>query len=80
MELATIIGIVTVIVTFVLGIITKKYTFLNSKLIPIQNLLVGIIASVIYYCITKDINVVIAGVRSFYRWYIRFGNKFNRII
>lgn len=67
MELSVIIGIVTVIVTFILGIITKKYTSLSSKIIPLQNLLVGIIASVIYYFITKDVNVVIAGVRSFYR-------------
>lgn len=62
MEIATIISIVTVIVTFVCGLIAKKVSWFNNKLIPIQNLAIGIIAGVIYYIITKDLNLVIMTV------------------
>ena len=62
MEIATIISMVTVIVTFVCGIIAKKVEWFNNKLIPLQNLAIGIIAGIIYYCITKDLNLVIMSV------------------
>lgn len=62
MDIATIISIVTVIVTFVCGLIAKKVSWFNNKLIPIQNLAIGIIAGVIYYIITKDLNLVIMTV------------------
>lgn len=62
MELSTIISLVTIVVTFILGIISKKSTFVKNELIPLQNLIVGIIGSVIYYAITKDINLVIASM------------------
>jgi hypothetical protein len=62
MELSTIISIVTFIVTFVLGIISKKSSYVKNHLIPIQNLAIGIIASIIYYIITRDINLTIVAV------------------
>lgn len=62
MEIATIISIVTIIVTFVCGLIAKKVSWFNNKLIPIQNLAIGIIAGIIYYIITKDLNLVIMAV------------------
>ena len=60
MELSTLISLVTVIVTWVLGVISKKYTKLNNKLIPIQNILVGLIVAVIEWIVTKDFKVAIA--------------------
>lgn len=62
MEVSTIIGIVTIFVTLICGIIAKKVKWFNNKLIPIQNLAIGIIAGIIYYLITKDVNIVIAGI------------------
>lgn len=62
MELEVIISIVTVIVTFVCGLIAKKVEWFNNKLIPIQNLAIGVIASIVYYIITKDFNLVIMAV------------------
>lgn len=62
MELGTIISLVTILVTFVCGILAKKSKLIDNKLIPIQNLAIGIIAGIIYYIITKDINVVIMSV------------------
>lgn len=56
MDIATIIEIVTVIVTLILGRLSKKYLFLKSNLIPIQNLVIGCISFIINYIITKDIH------------------------
>lgn len=60
MELQHIIGLVTILVTFVLGIISKKNPNINNKIIPIQNLLVGLIVALIEWIITKDFKVAIA--------------------
>ncbi len=62
MEIGTIISLVTVIVTFICGLIAKKVSWFNNKLIPIQNLAIGLIAGVIYYIMTKDINIVITTI------------------
>ncbi len=62
MDINTIIIIVTVIVTFICGLIAKKVEWFNNKLIPIQNLAIGIIVAIIYFIITKDFNLVIATV------------------
>lgn len=60
MEISTLISLVTIIVTWVLGIVSKKYTKLNNKLIPIQNILVGLIIALIEWIVTKDFKVAIA--------------------
>lgn len=60
MELSTLISLVTVIVTWVLGVISKKYTKLNNKLIPMQNIAVGLIVALIEWIVTKDFKVAIA--------------------
>ncbi|HAV90216.1 MAG TPA: hypothetical protein DCW44_02945 [Eubacterium sp.] len=60
MELEYIVSLVTILVTFVLGIISKKNPKLSNKIIPIQNLFVGLIVAVIEFFITKDFKVAIA--------------------
>lgn len=60
MELSTLISLVTIIVTWVLGMISKKYTKLNNKLIPMQNILVGLVVALIEWIVTKDFKVAIA--------------------
>lgn len=60
MELEYIVSLVTILVTFVLGIISKKNPKMSNKLIPIQNLLVGLIVAIIEFAITKDFKVAIA--------------------
>lgn len=60
MELTQIIQIVTILVTWGLGFFAKKYTKLNNKLIPIQNILVGLIVAVIEWIVTKDFSTAIA--------------------
>ena len=60
MEVGTLISLVTIIITWILGILAKKSTFINNKLIPIQNILIGIIVAVIEWIITKDFKMAIA--------------------
>lgn len=60
MELSTLISLVTIIVTWVLGILAKKSTFISNKLIPVQNILIGVIVAVIEWIVTKDFSTAIA--------------------
>lgn len=60
MELETIISLVTMIVTWVLGFVSKKSTFIKDELIPVQNILIGLIVAIIEWIITKDFNTAIA--------------------
>lgn len=64
MNIEVIMTLVTIIVTYVCGIIAKKHPKFNNKLIPVQNLLIGIIACIINFVITKDFSgsVAIAGL------------------
>lgn len=60
MELETIVVLVTVVVTFLCGLIAKKVSWFNNYLIPIQNILIGVIVAIIEFIITKDFSVAIA--------------------
>lgn len=60
MEFETIMQLVTILVTLVLGVISKKSTLINNKLIPIQNLAIGLIMAIIGWFITKDFSSAIA--------------------
>ena len=60
MELTQIITLVTIIATWVLGVLAKKSTFINNNLIPIQNILVGVVVAIIEWVITKDFSLAIA--------------------
>lgn len=60
MGLEEIISLVTVIVTLILGVLSKKSTKIKNNLIPIQNLLIGTIVAIVEWIITKDFNSAIA--------------------
>lgn len=70
MEISIVIGIVTFFVTLILGIIAKKNPKFNNYLIPVQNMAIGIIATIIEYIITKDLNFAIRSCGIICRWYI----------
>ena len=53
MSLETIISITTILVSFILGLIAKRVEWISNHLIPIQNLIIGIIAAIIYYLTTN---------------------------
>lgn len=60
MELSTLISLVTILVTWILGVLAKKSTFINNKLIPMQNILIGVIVAGIEWIVTKDFSTAIA--------------------
>ena len=60
MVTSDIVAFVTFIVTFILGLFSKKSTFIRNEMIPIQNILVGVIVAIIEWIITKDFNTAIA--------------------
>ena len=55
-----ILTIVTFFVTLILGFITKKYPKISNKIIPIQNLSIGLIVAIVEFAITKNFKVSIA--------------------
>lgn len=60
MTLEAIVMLVTMVVTFFCGLIAKKVSWFNTNLIPIQNILIGVIVAVIEWIITKDFSTAIA--------------------
>lgn len=60
MTIETIIVLVTAIVTFLCGLVAKKVSWFNTNLIPIQNILIGVIVAVIEWIVTKDFSTAIA--------------------
>lgn len=60
MELEQIITLTTIILTWILGVISKKSKFISNNLIPIQNILIGVVIAIAEWIITKDFKVAIA--------------------
>lgn len=60
MDLTQILTIVTIVVTWILGYVSKKSTFINNNLIPVQNIIIGLIVAIIEWIITKDFSTSIA--------------------
>lgn len=60
MELTEILTLVTFVVSFICGFITKKCPKISNKIIPIQNLAIGLIVAIIEWIITKDFSTAIA--------------------
>ena len=54
------ITLATIVATIIMGQLTKKFTTLDSKQIPLQNLAIGIIVCIIQFAITRDINTAVA--------------------
>ena len=62
----TLIALATALISFILGLVAKKVTWFNNHLIPIQNIVIGIITMLIYFIFTKDISysILCAGLFS----------------
>ena len=55
-----IISLVTIIVTWILGYLSKKNPNFSNNMIPIQNIIIMVIVVTIYWIATGDFNLVIA--------------------
>lgn len=60
METEQLFVIITALVSFILGLFTKKFKWINTNLIPLQNLIIGLLMAAIEYIATKDFNGAIA--------------------
>jgi hypothetical protein len=60
MELNQIMMLVTMVVTWVLGIVSKKSNWVNNNLIPLQNLAIGLIVAGVEWIITGNFSTAIA--------------------
>ena len=60
MELEYIVSLVTILVSIILGYISKRNPKISNNLIPVQNLVVGILVAIIEWIVTKDFNTAIA--------------------
>lgn len=57
-----IIGVCNIIVTYIFGILAKKFNWIESKYIPLQNLLIGIFAGVLSNLVGLSDNLCISVV------------------
>lgn len=57
--LETIIPVITVIISYIFGILAKKFNWYESKYIPIQNGIIGILSAIIYYIAVPESNFVV---------------------
>lgn len=58
-SLETIIPVITVIISYIFGILAKKFNWYESKYIPIQNAVIGILSAIIYYMAVPESNFVV---------------------
>ena len=60
MEWADLITILTIVTTWVLGVIAKKVKWFDNNLIPVQNVIIGLVVAIIEWIITKDFSLAIS--------------------
>lgn len=53
-------SLITILVSLFMGVIVKKLPILNNKVIPIQNLLIGMMVALINFIMTKDFSIAIS--------------------
>ena len=57
-----IIGLCNIIVTLIFGFLAKKFNWIESKYIPIQNLVIGLLAGVLSYAVGLTDNLIVSVV------------------
>ena len=60
MSIESIIQLVTILVALILGVVSKRNKFISNNLIPIQNVVIGLIMATIEFIITNDFSTAVA--------------------
>lgn len=55
-----IIGFCNIVITYIFGILAKKFNWIESKYIPIQNLFIGVVAGILAWCVGLADNVIVS--------------------
>lgn len=50
----SIVGLITAMATYIFGCISKKSNIINTKILPLQNGIIGVIAGIICYALKLD--------------------------
>ena len=79
MEISQIITLVTMLVAILLGFVSKKLPWFNNYLIPVQNLLIGVIVAFVEWTITKNFNYSIAAAGLLAGGAYDVFNNFNKL-
>lgn len=58
MTIEIVISFITGIVTYISGLLAKKYKLVESELIPLQNIAIGVLAGVIVYLLGLNSNLI----------------------
>lgn len=58
-NMEAIVTLLTMCLTWILGYISKRCTYVNNNFIIIQNIVVGLCVSLFYFIVTKDLNLAI---------------------
>lgn len=74
-----ILTIITVIVTFIMGLIAKKVKWINNNLIPVQNLAIGVIFAIVEWIITGDFNMALTVSGLFAGGVYDLGHNFKKM-
>ena len=59
-SLETIIPVITIVISYIFGIVAKKCNWYESKYIPIQNAIIGVLSAVIYCIAVPETNFITA--------------------
>ena len=57
MDITTIMSFVTMVVTYAFGEMSKRFKWVESKYIPYQNALIGIVSGIVVWCIGLSNNL-----------------------
>lgn len=60
MQSAEILTIIAIITSWICGVIAKKISWFKNFMIPVQNIIIGVVFTFIEFLISKDINIAIA--------------------
>lgn len=55
-----VISIITILITLILGFLSKKFKFISNNLIPLQNIFIGTAIAIVEFIITKNFSTSIA--------------------
>lgn len=61
----SIIAVTTAIIGYIFGEISKKYNWVEKKYLPLQTLVIGLIAGVLYYLILDNSSLISAIIIAF---------------
>lgn len=53
-------SIITIVMTLIFGFLSKKFSFISDNLIPIQNIIIGLVIAIVEFIFTKDFSTAIA--------------------